>query len=60
MLNKTNGFRGLMRFLKSAYLQLTGPGGVPSADEFEAQIFKKIHLEDKEFNTDTFQARYEW
>jgi DGQHR domain-containing protein len=55
MLNKSNGFRGLMRFLKPAYLQLTGPGGVPKAEDFEAKIFKKIDLKDDEFTTDNFK-----
>ncbi len=55
MLNKTNGFRGLMRFLKPAYLHLTGPGGVPTAEEFKKKIFEKIEMKDDEFNTDNFK-----
>ncbi len=53
ILNKTNGFRGLMRFLKPAYLYLTAPGGVPSSAEF-AKIFQRIKLNDDEFVIDRF------
>lgn len=55
MLNKTNGFRGLMRFLRPAYLQLTGPGGVPKAADFETKVFKLIDMRDDDFTTDNFK-----
>lgn len=54
ILNKTNGFRGLMRFLRNAYLHLTGPGGVPSRGEFQV-IFQRIKMDDTDFNTDRFK-----
>lgn len=54
MLNKTNGFRGLMRFLRDAYLHLTAPGGVPSKEDFE-RVFRRVELGDDEFNTDNFK-----
>lgn len=41
ILNRTNGFRGLMRFLRDAYLNLTRPGGVPKSEEF-SRIFQRI------------------
>lgn len=53
MLNKTNGFRGLMRFLRPAYLHLTSPGGVPTKDQFD-KVFAKINIGDDEFTTDRF------
>ncbi len=53
MLNRTNGFIALMKFLKPAYLSLTSPGGVPSEAEFSS-IFKKIQIEDLDFTTDNF------
>ena len=53
ILNKTNGFRGLMRFLRDAYLHITAPGGVPKKEEF-AQIFDRINIEDDDFSTDNF------
>jgi len=54
MLNKTNGFKALMRFLRPAYLHLTKPGGVPKKDQF-SEILKKIDMEDKDFNIDKFK-----
>ena len=54
ILNKTNGFRGLMRFLKDAYLHITSPGSVPSKDEF-FEIFKKVEFDDNYFTTDNFK-----
>jgi DGQHR domain-containing protein len=54
ILNKTNGFRGLMRFLRNAYLHVTGPGGVPKREEFE-KILQRIKMEDEDFNTDNFK-----
>ncbi len=54
MLNKTNGFKGLMRFLKNAYLHLTAPGEVPTKDQF-LNILKKIDLQDEDFNTENFK-----
>jgi DGQHR domain-containing protein len=54
VLNKTNGFRALMRFLRNAYLYLVGPGGVPTREQFET-VFKRIQMNDDEFNTDNFK-----
>ena len=44
MLNRTNGFKGLMRLLRPAYLRLTEPGGMPDTEAF-AGIFEKIPLQ---------------
>jgi hypothetical protein len=54
VLNKTNGFRALMRFLRIAYLHLVGPGGVPTREQFET-VFKRIQMNDDEFNTDNYK-----
>jgi hypothetical protein len=54
MLNKTNGFRALMRFLRPAYLHLVNPGNVPKTQDFQ-YIFSKIDLKDDDFSTDTFK-----
>lgn len=54
ILNRTNGFRALMRFLRPAYLNLVGPGEVPSREQFD-NIFKRIKMTDDEFNTDNFK-----
>jgi hypothetical protein len=53
MLNKTSGFRGLMRFLRPAYLDLGKPGQVPTAEQF-SRIFGRIQLPDDEFSTVNF------
>jgi len=53
MLNKTNGFKGLMRFLRDAYLHLTGPGVVPPRKDFE-RIFARVNLRDEDFTTERF------
>lgn len=54
MLNKTNGFRAFMRFLRPAYLYLTGPGGVPSKGEFRS-LLDRVTLNDGDFNIDRFK-----
>ena len=54
MLNKTNGFKALMRFLRPAYLYLTKPGGVPKVDEFYS-VFKKIDLDDESFTVEEYK-----
>lgn len=55
MLNKANGFRGLMKFLRDAYLFLTTPGGVPTAAEFEERIFRRINAPADGFDVRTFK-----
>ena len=54
MLNRTNGFKGLMRFLRPVYLRVTEPGGLPSTDTF-AEIFARIRLADVDFHIDNFK-----
>ncbi|MFC1610305.1 DGQHR domain-containing protein [Myxococcota bacterium] len=54
MLSKTNGFRGLMRFLRDAYLALGKPGDVPSKEEF-LSVLKRIGLPDDHFTTERFR-----
>lgn len=54
MLNRTNGFRALMRFLRHAYLHLVGPGEVPSREKFDT-VFQRIKMNDAEFNTDNYK-----
>lgn len=54
MLNKTNGFRALMRFLRPAYLYLNSPGHVTSVDAF-LDVLMKINLEDTDFTVDRFK-----
>lgn len=54
MLNKTNGFKALVRYLPRAYLKLGKPGDVPSTEDF-LNILNKINIEDDEFVIDTFK-----
>lgn len=54
MLNRTNGYRALMRFLKDRYLSLCGPQrSVPSKDEFK-RVLESIELNDKDYNVEIF------
>lgn len=53
ILNKTNGFRALMRFLRPAYLSVANSGAVVTRDQF-AGIFRRSTLKDKDFNVEMF------
>jgi len=56
ILNRTTGFGALMRFLKPVYLYIKeciGMENMPSKNDF-LKIFKKIDLEDKDFNSKRF------
>lgn len=53
MLNRTNGFNGLMRFFRKAYRYVAAPGEVVSTEKFET-IFAKTTLKDQDFNPETF------
>lgn len=54
ILNKTNGFRALMRFLRDCYLQLNGIGIVTPKEKF-AEILNIINIDDSEFTSDTYK-----
>nr|WP_238486859.1 DGQHR domain-containing protein [Cupriavidus pauculus] len=53
MLNKTNGFRALVRVLRDAYLHLVAPGEVVSQGAFMT-LLRKSTLDDGDFTTDRF------
>lgn len=53
MLNKTNGFRALMRFMRPVYLHLVSPGEVPEKEEFK-RVFARIESSDDQFTTDVY------
>ena len=55
MLNRTNGFRALMRFLRHAYLDVAVPGDVPSTKKFSENVFANIDLRDADFSVDNFE-----
>lgn len=54
MLTKTNGFKGLMRLLRPAYLHCTRPGEVVKQGEFY-ELFLRSGIADDEFNVDNFK-----
>src|SRR6266404_6717849 len=54
ILNRTNGFRALMKFLRPAYLYLVRPGEVPKRAQFD-KVFQRIQMNDDEFTTDNFK-----
>lgn len=54
MLNKTNGYRALTRFLRPLYLNMTTPGRVPKTKDFFA-VFSEMSLSDENFNVDNFK-----
>ena len=54
MLNKTNGFKALMRLLRPVYLRLVSPGDVPDVEKF-AKLFARSKLSDDDFTVDRFK-----
>lgn len=54
MLNRTNGFRALMRFLKPAYRSLATQAEIPSQDVW-LDLFKKVSLDDSDFTVENFE-----
>lgn len=53
MLNRTNGFDGLMRYFRVAYRYLAPPGQMVETDEFKTLI-DKSSLKDRDFNPQNF------
>ena len=53
VLSRTNGFRGLMRFLRDAYIEIAAPGEVPDSTKF-LEILEKSDLKDEDFNVDNY------
>lgn len=54
ILNRTTGFRALMRFLPIAYLSLGGLDTVVTQDAF-ASVFAKVKLDDDSFTPEEFK-----
>lgn len=54
VLNKTNGFRALMRLLRPAYLYYATPGDVVTQEQFY-KLFQRAKLADDEITTDTYK-----
>lgn len=53
ILNRTNGFRALMRLFKPLYLSLTNPGGVVEHGGYE-RFFAEMTLTDQDFQSSNF------
>lgn len=54
MLNKTNGFKALMRLLRPAYLHCVRPGEVPTVEQF-ASLFNRSRLTDEDFTVERYK-----
>lgn len=54
VLNKTNGFKALMRLFRPMYLHLANPGDLVTAEAFLRQ-FRRSNLEDDSFTTDRYK-----
>ncbi len=55
ILNKTNGFKALMRFFGKCYLQERSNIDAVIGEDAFLKILKKIDLSDNDFNTDNFK-----
>jgi DGQHR domain-containing protein len=53
MLNRTNGFNGLMAYFRHCYRYLATPGSVVDAEEFH-RIIDRSSLKDEDFSPETF------
>lgn len=54
VLNRTNGFRALMRFFRHAYLDVAAPGDVPSPQKFYDRVFSSLQATDDDFTVENF------
>lgn len=54
ILNKSTGFKSLMKFLRPVYLSFSKPGEIISKDSF-SEIFKEIDLADADFNIEKYK-----
>jgi DGQHR domain-containing protein len=50
MLNRTNGYNGLMRFFRDAYLSVSKPGEITTKEEFDA-VLQPVQLVDADLNS---------
>lgn len=54
ILNRSNGFSALMRFLQYVYSKTYKPDDVPSVKQF-GSVFKRIDIKEDEFNPDNYK-----
>lgn len=53
VLNRTTGFRGLMHFMRHAYLSLGKPGDIPTRQQFNS-IFASVRLQGSDITPDNY------
>jgi DGQHR domain-containing protein len=53
ILNKTNGFRALMRVFRPAYLYVQAPGSIATSEQFK-RVFSKTKVSDDYFTIENF------
>ncbi len=53
MLNRTNGFKGLMKILPKLYLHIVEPGGIPKIRDYD-KWFSKVNLDDSDLTTASY------
>ena len=53
MLNRTNGYDGLMKFFRHAYRHFAAPGDMVSSDQF-LELFSAVSLDNADFNPQRF------
>lgn len=54
ILNRTTGFRALMRFLPAAYLSVSKPGVVATKNAF-AKVFERVRITGPDLNAETYR-----
>lgn len=54
VLNKTNGFKALMRLLPRSFLHVQSPGNVASVAKFE-ELFRRVKVDDDYFTVERFK-----
>jgi DGQHR domain-containing protein len=54
VLNRTNGVRALLRFIRNAYLKVGVPGDVVVTSKFLERVFKPLPLQDADFTVENF------
>jgi len=54
ILNKTNGFRALMRVLRPLYLNLASPGDMVEASDFLRKL-NLVNIADNDFTSDEYK-----
>jgi DGQHR domain-containing protein len=54
VLNRTNGIKALLRFLRYAYLKVAVPGDLVTEESFYERVFRPINIESNQFVIENF------